>query len=544
MTMTEKTALIYARVSSVKQAEEGLPIESQIEQAKGKAAALSARVIKVFKDEGISGRTSKRPAFQDAILMCASRKIDYFIVWSTSRFARNKLDAASYKKILAGYGTRVVYVSVDLDSQTDEGWFSESIMEIVDEHYSRQIAKDTKRSMMKNAADGFFNGGKVPYGYKTIDHGRRKKLLPSPIEALVVKGMFASCLAGSGSKEIAMRLNAEGVSHRGSKWRKNSILFILKNPVYTGNLVFNRTCGKGRVARPPEEWVKVSSHDALVSEKDFKAVQNLLADRAPISRTGSPHSTFAFTGLLRCACGESMMIETATGRSRTYSYYNCRAALKGYGCKNRRVPAEEFDAWMINSILDRIFTPQQIASLINDVRELSSEWYRERDERVAALADEISGIDRRLNNLYNLLELHGPDTPNLGDLTTRLRGLKDRRKSLESEIRDLEAQEAPRVAISDDEVRDAVEFLRSVIIDADRKKVRLFLSTFVESMTIDERSITVNYSKDKLIETAGGRREAAPATVHSRSDRWLPVLALLRTATVRIDLPARLARAA
>jgi site-specific DNA recombinase len=153
----EKTAIVYARVSTVRQADDGLPIASQIEQATLKAAAMGAKLLKVFMDEGISGTTSKRPAFQDAVSFCAQANVDYFIVWSTSRFARNKLDAASYKQQLKRHGTRVVYVSCEIDSDTDEGWFSESIFEIVDEHYSRVISKDTRRSMLKNAADGYFN---------------------------------------------------------------------------------------------------------------------------------------------------------------------------------------------------------------------------------------------------------------------------------------------------------------------------------------------------------------------------------------------------
>lgn len=543
MTM-DKTAIIYARVSTVRQADDGLPIESQIEQGKAKAAALGAQVLRICKDEGISGRTSKRPAFQDAILLCAQRKVDYFIVWSTSRFARNKIDAASFKKILKGHGTRVVYVSVEIDSSTDEGWFSESIFEIVDEHYSRQISKDTKRSMMKNASDGFFNGGRVPLGYAAVEVGRRKKLEVAPLEAKIVRDIFIWCLSGSGCKEIAMRLNGQGVYRRGTPWSKASVGLVLKNPCYTGHVVFNRVSAVERLTRPEETWVNVKAHAAIVSDEDFAQVQSLMKSRAPVDGRGSPRSGFVFTGLLRCGCcGASMQIETATGRSQTYSYYNCRAALKGQGCANRRLPAADFDAWMVESILAQIFTPEQIAQVIRDVRELTSEWEKDRIEKIDALAAEIQGVDRRLNKLFEILETHGADTPNLGDLTGRLRSLKDRKKSLESEIADIETQQAPQVSITDAEVADAVEFLRAVVRDADPKKVRLFFSTFVDNLTVNDDAVSVEYCKDKLIETAAGRRVAS-ATVHSRSGRWLPVLSLLRTATLLIDLPARFARAA
>lgn len=69
----QKTAVIYARVSTARQADDGLPVESQIDQCRAKAAALSAAVLEVFRDDGISGRTSKRPAFQAALDFWAQR---------------------------------------------------------------------------------------------------------------------------------------------------------------------------------------------------------------------------------------------------------------------------------------------------------------------------------------------------------------------------------------------------------------------------------------------------------------------------------------
>ena len=103
-----KRAIIYARVSTKRQADDGLPVESQIDHCRGKAEALGCAVAKVFTDGGISGTTDRRPAFQDALNYCAVMDVDYFITWSSSRFARNHLDAGHYKGVLAKYGTRLV----------------------------------------------------------------------------------------------------------------------------------------------------------------------------------------------------------------------------------------------------------------------------------------------------------------------------------------------------------------------------------------------------------------------------------------------------
>lgn len=175
-----KRAIIYVRVSTTRQADEGISIDAQTDQCRKKAQELGAGVLQIFHDEDITGTSAvKRQAFQRAIHYCAVNDVDYFIVWSTSRFARNKLDAARYKLLLRESGTRLVYASMNIDSDTDEGWFTDSIMEIMDERISRQISRDTRRAMLKNAEEGWFNGGRAPFGYQITSQGKRRKLVPN-----------------------------------------------------------------------------------------------------------------------------------------------------------------------------------------------------------------------------------------------------------------------------------------------------------------------------------------------------------------------------
>jgi len=516
-----KTAIIYARVSTVRQADDGLPMASQIEQAKMKVEAMGARLLQVFMDEGISGRTSKRPAFQAAVDLCAQQHVDYFIVWSTSRFARNKLDAASYKQQLKRYGTRVVYASCEIDSETDEGWFSESIFEIVDEHYSRVISKDTRRSMMKNASDGYFNGGRVPFGYITVEVGKRKKLEISQPEAKTVSDIFRMYIAGAGTKEVAKRLNEQGLLRHGVPWEKNTVALLLKNPVYTGHIVFNRTGGSYGIAKPENAWISTRAHTAIISDEDFATVQALLEQRAPRENGGSPHSLFVFTGVLRCGkCGSSMQTESAKGRSGIYHYYNCRSAQKGMGCENRRIPAADLDVWLIDCILDKIFTRERMIELIRDVNEMKGDWSRDRQARLDVLEGELFIVGRKQTKLFEVLELHGKDTPNLGDLTRRLRELKLQRESLEKEIIAVDAMTAPEMSIDEHEVDAATELLREIVkTSTNPKRLRQFFSALLLKIVIHADRIIIEYHPERLVSKAGF--DSIPV-VHSASGRWLP----------------------
>ena len=87
-------------------------MDAQIEQCHARAAALGAGVVKVFRDDGISGRTIEaRAGFKAALEYCERGDVDYFIVWSTSRFARNAVDLWVKQDSLKALGTRKVPIT-------------------------------------------------------------------------------------------------------------------------------------------------------------------------------------------------------------------------------------------------------------------------------------------------------------------------------------------------------------------------------------------------------------------------------------------------
>lgn len=534
MASNNQKAIIYARVSTTKQADDGLPVESQIEHGHRKAEALDADVLRVFTDAGISGRTDERPAFRDAVRYCKAHGVQFFICWSTSRFARNKLDAALYKRELEKYGTRVIYVSVDLDNRTDSGWMLESMMEIFDEHYSRQVSADTSRSMVKNARDGHFNGGRVPLGYEPVPFGKRKKLAINEAEAGLVREIFRMCSDGSGAKSIAMSLNKNERWNRGRRWNKNTVLNLLKNRIYIGQTVFNRTNHKTKTVKPQEEWIITQAHEPIINEETFMEIQKRFETRAPDEGGGSPNSCFVFTGLLKCGkCGAAMQTTSSKGRSKRYHYYNCGSAQRVGGCENRRIAAHDFDEWMTEIVLSKILTRDMLVSMIEDLQELTSKWVKERAARRADAVKELRDVETKLRNLFGILELHGKDAPNLGDLTIRLRELKSQREQVEARLIKIEEEEMPETVVSDIEVNEMADMLRDIVkTTEDPKRLRMFFSSFITEISVDADRVVINYDKSKLVNQAGF--DVVPSKA-----RWLPDLALLGTTFLEICLPDR-----
>jgi hypothetical protein len=159
--------------------------------------------------------------------------------------------------------------------------------------------------------------------------------------------MFAQRRAGHSLARITRALNDAGIpcpsaadpgrnTHRaGEKWTLGTVRSILANPRYTGRQVWNRQptshdlidpantgLGHRQVQRwaLPEGWVISSrpSHPALVSEKDYVAVQGIRAERDTGTAAGR---RYMLAGVLRCGiCGRRLESCWANNRPA----YRCR----------------------------------------------------------------------------------------------------------------------------------------------------------------------------------------------------------------------------
>ena len=93
-----KTCYIYLRVSTDEQATEGFSLENQKRACTDYAASHDYHVKRIFLDDGKSGRTTQRPAFQD-LLKNVEEVVDALIIYKIDRFARNVSTFATPGKI-------------------------------------------------------------------------------------------------------------------------------------------------------------------------------------------------------------------------------------------------------------------------------------------------------------------------------------------------------------------------------------------------------------------------------------------------------------
>ena len=91
----ERIGVIYARYSSHNQKEES--IEQQVEECTSFALLNGIKIVHVYADKALSGRTDKRPQFQRLMRDAEKRSFSVVVAYKSNRIARDMLNALKYE---------------------------------------------------------------------------------------------------------------------------------------------------------------------------------------------------------------------------------------------------------------------------------------------------------------------------------------------------------------------------------------------------------------------------------------------------------------
>src|ERR1700692_4712840 len=104
--------LIYCRVSTEEQANQGYSLDTQEKLCRDFAERQGYSVSGVYRDEGKSGTTLGRPALQDLLAQrIKGTTIQAVIVQETDRRARNTHDHLTIRALLQKAGVKLISVA-------------------------------------------------------------------------------------------------------------------------------------------------------------------------------------------------------------------------------------------------------------------------------------------------------------------------------------------------------------------------------------------------------------------------------------------------
>lgn len=464
----ERIGVIYARYSSHNQKEES--IEQQVEECMAFAALNHIKIIQVYSDKALSGKTDKRPQFQKMMRDAEKRQFTVVVAYKSNRIARNMLNALSYEDKLGRFGIETLYAKEEFGN-TAAGRFALRTMMNVNQFYSENMAEDIRRGMRDNAENCKVNGA-IPLGYVRGPDGR---YAIDPTEAAVVREIYKRVLEGESFVDIANDLNGRGIkTKRKGLWNKNSFHRLLANDNYIG--VYRHSGYINEQGIPP-----------ILEKEVFYAMQKHLETKKNPRGRHRENNDYLLTGKLHCGYCKSFMVGIS-GTSKTgdkHYYYTCNDRRTGGSCKKENV-RKDYIEQIVTELTQRFILQDEVIEWIaNSAMEVLAQSSSEVE--IAAMESELAADRKAAKNIMNAIEQ--------GIFTAMT---KDRLLELELDISTLEKSIALARAASEETVMEkeriiwTLEQLREGDVTSKDYQKRLF-DTFVKAVYLWDDKIEVHY---------------------------------------------------
>ncbi|WP_377863694.1 recombinase family protein [Bacillus sp. R86525] len=416
--MTTKTVAIYARVSTIEQAEEGYSVDEQIRVLNKFCEREGYLVYDEYVDRGISGKNiSGRPAIQRLLLDAEQKKFEVVLVWKMNRLARKSLDLMNIVEKLDSKNIAFRSYTERYETETSTGKLQFQLMAAIAEYERNNIAENVKMGMIARAKEGRWNGGQV-LGYDVVeissDNRKRKDthLVINEREANTVQLIFQMYSSGHGYKSIANYINKKGYrTKKGKTFSLNAIKIIVTNPVYAGYIRYNVRKDwneKRRNNINPNPIIQKGEHEPIISEEVWQIAQNVYQSRS--CKPNRIHDgEFPLTGIMRCpACGAGMVISRTTntlkdGTKRVLEYYVC-GAWKNKGtlvCRSNGVRTEYADAFTLDKLQRLMHSDKLIKELVKSVNSRNGKIFAPLQKEFDMYAKQMNEAERKLLKTFD-----------------------------------------------------------------------------------------------------------------------------------------------
>lgn len=219
----KRKAIGYVRVSTLKQVQDGISLDAQIDKINQWAAYNEYELAHIFIDEGISGKNIlNRPKLNEALESLQKGMV--FVFYSLSRVSRNTIDTLTIAERINSAGADMVSLSENLDTTGATGRMIFSLLAVLNQFERDQISERTKMALdYLRVNDKVYSH--TPYGYDAEDGN----LIKNSVEQATIKLMLDLRNSGFGYRKIASTLNERSIKSKlGGKWYAKTVEGVVK----------------------------------------------------------------------------------------------------------------------------------------------------------------------------------------------------------------------------------------------------------------------------------------------------------------------------
>ena len=371
--MTPRTAVLYARVSSREQKEEGYSIEAQVKLLRTFAANNGFEIAREFIEIESAKATGRKQFDEMVSFFKRNKSCRNLLVEKTDRLYRNFRDAVTIDDLNIAVSFVKEGGSLSRDSKSHVKLMHDIRLAMA-RNYSENLREEVKKGMSEKASQGTYPG-RAPFGYR--NHVATRSIEIHPEKSVIAQRVFEMYATGCYS---LLSLSKELRHVTGTCISKTNLHKMLINPFYIGQFEWSGQTYKG-------------THPGLISSELYVQAQNVLNRH---NRPKYSKHEIAFRGMLTCAHDDCMV--TGEIKKGKYVYYHCT----GYRgpCALPRFREEEISQ-RLGHVLRDVQIPSEVARSIGaSLQQAQKEMGDRSNQERARLERELTSIRNRMDSAY------------------------------------------------------------------------------------------------------------------------------------------------
>ena len=417
-----KRVLIYIRVSTTKQEQEGYSVGMQKDRLLSYCSAMGWVPTGIYIDPGFSGASLDRPGMVELIEAIEAGKGDVVLVYKMDRLSRSQRDLLYLlEDVFDPNGVAFVSMQESFDTATVFGRAVLGILSVFAQMERSTISERTLMGRVGRAEDGkWHGGGDHPIGYDYVDG----ELVVNEEEAEQVRTVYKLFAEGHTVSDISRMMDGHKTKH--GDWRHTSTVGnVLDNALYAGLIRFEGVRSKG-------------DHPAIV---DVELNRRVKARRERLRKADAAarDSSHLLTGMVFCAeCGARYFPNKRPNGKVVYSCHSRakknKKMMKAANCAAPHWPVEKLDAMVEAEVLRLAADPALVRAIKKAAQKGSSD---------AGQSEEIQRIDAEISSL---MELYRQEDQSIPEVAEKISLLHARRAEL-SPVSTIEKKATERIDI-------------------------------------------------------------------------------------------------
>lgn len=373
-------AVIYARVSSKEQEQQGFSIPAQLKFLNEYALREGIEVVRQYSDSETAKKVGRTNFNNMLEFLKENPSIKTLLVEKTDRLYRNFKDYV----LLEDYDLEVHLVKegsiMSKDSRSHDK-FIHGIKVLMAKNYIDNLSEEVSKGFKEAIEEGIWPF-KLPFGYV---RGKNKEAIIDDSQAVYIRKAFELYAnEGYSLRKLARVLYEHGYiyTEKTPIIHRSTLEGILKNVFYIGKIQYHNE-------------IFPAGHAPLISLDLFEAAQeSFRKDNKPLYHKVE---MFAYPNMIKC--GECGYYITAEFKKNRYKYYHCTHTNNS--CSQRHYLLEEELTKQLLRAIERIaITDEHLEWIKEALKESLKDETEFHNEQVEETTARIHKLEEKLKQMY------------------------------------------------------------------------------------------------------------------------------------------------